>query len=625
MPIPSDTRANAQTQTGCTLALYAGEKRLPLDFLRALGLSDMSYLGAPAVRIPYFGPDGTEVAVRFRVGLGGADRFRWKAGTTPALYGLDQLRAARERGHVTLVEGESDAQTLWLHSVPAIGLPGASLWRDDRDAEHFDGLDRVYVVVEPDQGGEALVKRLAASRLRDAIHLVRIPAAKDLNALHVAGPERFADSWRAALAGAESLSAFLVREAKARRIALAQHAAALANEPDILERFVADVARAGVAGETRAAKLLYLTITSRLLERPVSAAVKGPSGGGKSYLVEQVARFFPATAYYALTAMSERALAYSEEPLAHRMLVLYEAAGMSGDFASYLVRSLLSEGRLRYATVEKTKDGLRPRVIEREGPTGLIVTSTQVHLHPENETRLMSIVISDSPAQTRAVLLRHAAGRSEPVDLGPWHALQDWLAAGPSETTIPFARALAEAIPPVAVRQRRDFPALLALIAAHALLHQATRELDGAGRIVATIADYIVVRELVADLLAEGIGASVSRTMRATVAAVAALATERGDEDVSVTKVAKALGIDTSAAHRRVRAALAGGYIRNLEDRPRRPARLVIGDALPDDLDLLPDPDRLHVCTCVGGDRVPPLPPAGELSDELAEAATWTA
>ena len=50
---------------------------------------------------------------------------------------------------------------------------------------------------------------------------------------------------------------------------------------------------------------------------------------------------FPPGAYYALSAMSERALAYSEEPLKHRMLVIYEAAGMTGDFASYLVRSLL--------------------------------------------------------------------------------------------------------------------------------------------------------------------------------------------------------------------------------------------------------------------------------------------
>ena len=39
-----------------------------------------------------------------------------------------------------------------------------------------------------------------------------------------------------------------------------------------------------VSGEVRTAKLLYLALTSRVLERPVSVAVKGPSSGGKTYL-----------------------------------------------------------------------------------------------------------------------------------------------------------------------------------------------------------------------------------------------------------------------------------------------------------------------------------------------------
>jgi hypothetical protein len=57
------------------------------------------------------------------------------------------------------------------------------------------------------------------------------------------------------------------------------------------------------------------------------------------------------------------------------------------DFLNYLVRSLLSEGRVRYETVEKTPEGLQARLIEREGPTGLIMTTTADSLHPENETR----------------------------------------------------------------------------------------------------------------------------------------------------------------------------------------------------------------------------------------------
>jgi hypothetical protein len=130
---------------------------------------------------------------------------------------------------------------------------------------------------------------------------------------------------------------------------------AIAREPRILDRFVEDLKLSGLVGEERTAKLIYLAVTSRWFDRPVSIAVKGPSSGGKSHTVQQVLKFFPADAYYDLMAMSERALAYSTEPVQHRYVVLYEAAGMKGQTASYLIRSLLSEGRIRYETVEKAR------------------------------------------------------------------------------------------------------------------------------------------------------------------------------------------------------------------------------------------------------------------------------
>lgn len=112
----------------------------------------------------------------------------------------------------------------------------------------------------------------------------------------------------------------------------------LAREPRILDRFACDLELAGVVGERKLGSLVYLAVTSRL-DRPVSIGVKGPSAGGKSFTIDEVMSFFPATAFYVLSSMSERALAYSEEPLAHRMLVIYEAAGLNSDLASYLVRS----------------------------------------------------------------------------------------------------------------------------------------------------------------------------------------------------------------------------------------------------------------------------------------------
>jgi hypothetical protein len=43
-----------------------------------------------------------------------------------------------------------------------------------------------------------------------------------------------------------------------------------------------------------------------MFERPISCAVKGPSSGGKSHVVEQVLRFFPAESHYSLSGMSGR-------------------------------------------------------------------------------------------------------------------------------------------------------------------------------------------------------------------------------------------------------------------------------------------------------------------------------
>jgi hypothetical protein len=77
----------------------------------------------------------------------------------------------------------------------------------------------------------------------------------------------------------------------------------------------------------------YLAMMSRLHDRIVSVAVKGPSSAGKSYVIARVLRLFlGGEHYYAYTGMSERALVFGEEDLRHRMLVLWEAEGLEEGF-----------------------------------------------------------------------------------------------------------------------------------------------------------------------------------------------------------------------------------------------------------------------------------------------------
>jgi hypothetical protein len=591
--------------TGLTLAEYVKAKRLPEDFLRRLGITDSLLAGIKVVRIPYMNQNGREAAVRFRLSLDGESRFKWKTGLKPILYGLGRLEAIKKTPCVWLDEGESDTQTLWAHNIAALGLPGANSWREEW-AKYFEGFERIYVVIEPDSGGEAVLKWLRGSSIRNRVRLVRLDGAKDVSELYLKDPKNFKAALKRAVAEAQTWEEFQQAERQAQVAVLWEECKDLASRDDILGEFEQALVQRGVVGEAGKAKLIYLALTSRLLDRIVSIGPKGVSSAGKSFVTDSVLDFFPPSAYYRLTAMSEKALAYGDEPLAHRFLILNEAVALSGQFAPYFVRSLLSEGKLIYETVEKGPDGkLASRRIEREGPTGLIVTTTRIALHPENETRFISMQLDDSPEQTARILrseAAHAAGhssRSPEEDeefLSRWRALQELLVATDNRVVIPYASAIAALVPPVAVRLRRDFKSILSLVAAHAILHQMTRERDQQGRIIAKFADYRVVRELAHEWIAEGAERTVSEKIRQTVGAVAEICAEQpvGVETATVAEVAARLRLDRSAAYRRIRQCIDRGFLRNEEKIDKgRAMKVAIGDPMPEDQSLLPTVEQV--------------------------------
>lgn len=161
---------------GLTVEHYAAAKGLELEFLVGLGLTNIHINGLPVVRIPYFNCDGELAATRFRHSLDqrAGPKFTWKKGATPQPYGQERLSRARDAGRIFLVEGESDAHTLWQHDMPALGIPGARAWNEERDAPLLDGIDEICVVIEPDGGGEAVLRWLEHSAIRDRVRLLSL-------------------------------------------------------------------------------------------------------------------------------------------------------------------------------------------------------------------------------------------------------------------------------------------------------------------------------------------------------------------------------------------------------------------------------------------------------------------
>src|SRR5262249_11862746 len=170
-------------------------------------------------------------------------------------------------------------------------------------------------------------------------------------------------------------------------------AAPLLDDPAVLYRAGEALRELGLVGEKENGLTLYLALVSQVTDAPVHIVVKGDSSAGKSHTVKTTLELVPDGLHIDLTGLSEKALIYDERPYAHRTVVLYEAHGEGNEFTSYLIRTLISEGQIRYLVAEAGDGGVRSREVVKEGPTNFITTTTAPELHAENETRGWSLLV----------------------------------------------------------------------------------------------------------------------------------------------------------------------------------------------------------------------------------------
>lgn len=165
---------------------YALEKRLPLDLLTAVSV----YPRGEDLVMPYLDEQGDTAALRLRRGPGAESRFTWVTGGRVVPYGL-WLKLNREAKAVVLVEGESDAHSMWHMGFPCLGVPGAAAFKKEWAA--YLRQRPVYLHQESDAGGEAFirhtVKGLRQGGHRGPTRVIRSadadPACKDVSDLLV--------------------------------------------------------------------------------------------------------------------------------------------------------------------------------------------------------------------------------------------------------------------------------------------------------------------------------------------------------------------------------------------------------------------------------------------------------
>jgi len=576
---------------GVNLDTLAKAKSIPADYLKGLGVSDFKYNGQPAVKIPYYGEDGIEIAIRFRLTMTGDNRFKWRKGDHHALpYGLNRLDMIRKAGWVLIVEGESDCWTCWLHGIPAIGAPGKGIWPVSW-GEYLKGLE-VFIWQEPEATDFVLRVLKSAPDLR----FIRAPdGIKDVSEAHIQGldiPSWLEDLKAKAESGQELKNQYTNEQLKQ----LYQEAKAVIEATDPLKVIENAIQGLGYGGDIKPALITYLAVTSRLLEMrpgamPVHLLLTGPSSGGKSYTLGVIKTLMPDEGYHVIDAGSPRVLIYDEAPLEHKALVFGEAdslpAGEDNPAAS-AIRNLLQDHYLHYeVTIRDRETGnFTTKKINRDGPTVLITTSVR-SLGDQLMTRFFTLELGDSREQISAALETQAGLETKGIpcpDTG-LVAFQSYLQLkAPVKVTVPYAQELGAGMAKMASAPRilRDFARLMSLIKAMALIRHHQRQLDSEGRIVAELADYETIRGLVNDMYVDSSTGATS-DIRRLVEAVVMLDARRTDgERITNTTLRKQLNIGIMQVSRRAKRAIKQDWLVNREQRKYHPADYAPGEPMPE-------------------------------------------
>ena len=124
----------------------------------------------------------------------------------------------------------------------------------------------------------------------------------------------------------------------------------LLRDPRLLDRVLADFARAAWWARRRTRRSSYLAAVSRLLKKPLAIVVQSSSSAGKSSLMEAVLDFMPEEQRESYTAMTGQALFYMGAEKSEAQNPRHRGSSKGASRAAYPLKLLQSEGRLKIAS-----------------------------------------------------------------------------------------------------------------------------------------------------------------------------------------------------------------------------------------------------------------------------------
>lgn len=182
-----ESQKSKNTKVKPTLASFAEQKCLPIEFLKNVGVREIPQ------GLAFLYLDQESKPARAKIRTGSAHDGYWdNAYSDRAIvpYGLPVfLNLARQSGVGHIVEGESDTITGLLHKMGILGIPGARM-TGKLVSSYLEGINTLCLHQEPDEAGASFIrdleKRLKFFNYQGQVFVIKYPGngIKDLNDLH---------------------------------------------------------------------------------------------------------------------------------------------------------------------------------------------------------------------------------------------------------------------------------------------------------------------------------------------------------------------------------------------------------------------------------------------------------
>ncbi|MBL8992717.1 MAG: hypothetical protein JNM63_05210 [Spirochaetia bacterium] len=177
---------------------------------------------------------------------------------------------------------------------------------------------------------------------------------------------------------------------------------------DPLEReLFQDLEVLGYSGDDLAKIVLYVAVTSRKLDKPLSVLSVANSSAGKSFGQEVISSLVPDDELFSYTRLSPRSLShFGKYDLQNKALFLDEFVG-SEDESSSQLRSLLSRGHITtgYSTMDSMTGKVQTINKDVFGPIALLSSATNENrIDDETRSRFMILPVDESQEQTARVM-----------------------------------------------------------------------------------------------------------------------------------------------------------------------------------------------------------------------------